>query len=231
MHTRTPIELELPQAILWDMDGTLIDSEPFWQAAEYELVESGGGTWTHEDALALVGSDLLAAAHVLVAAGAPMEPQQVVEFLVERVSTLINAAVPWRVNAQETLAWIKDAGVKCALVTSSHAPIAQAFVDATVPGTFDVVVSGDNVPQGKPAPDPYLLAAQKLGVDVTQCIALEDSNTGITSAIAAGARTIGIEAIMPVAARPGLSRIKDLAQLTPATLDVVMRGGLVDFNE
>lgn len=211
------------------MDGTLIDSEPFWQAAEYELVESGGGVWTHDDALALVGSDLMAAAHVLVAAGAPMSPEEVVQFLVARVSGQISSAVPWREGAQDTLAWIKAAGMKCALVTSSHAPIAQAFVDATPEGTFEVVVSGDKVERGKPAPDPYELAAQLLGVDIRECIALEDSNTGITSAMASGARTIGIEAISPVAPRPGLSRITHLRHLTPATFDVVMRGGVVDF--
>jgi HAD superfamily hydrolase (TIGR01509 family) len=223
-------KLHLPQAILFDMDGTLIDSEPFWQAAEYEVVESGGGIWTHEQALTLVGFDLMDAAHVLIAAGAPGSPEDVVAFLVERVSTQLRREVPWREHAAETLAWVRALGIPCALVTSSYGPVAHAFADTAAPGTFEVVVSGDVVERGKPHPDPYLQAARALGVDATQCIAVEDSRTGITAALAAGARTIGIEAITPVESAPGLSRIKSLDQLTPSVLDVVMRGGLIDFN-
>ncbi len=222
--------LRLPHAILWDMDGTLIDSEPFWQAAEYDVVASGGGVWTHEQALTLVGFDLMDAAHVLIAAGAPGTPEDVVKFLVERVSAQLRTAVPWREHAASTLAWVRELGIPCALVTSSYGPVAHAFADATVPGTFEVVVSGDVVKRGKPHPDPYLQAARALGVDATQCIAVEDSKTGITAALASGARTIGIEAIMPVEPAPGLSRIRSLDQLTPSVLDVVMRGGQVDFN-
>lgn len=223
------IELRLPQAILWDMDGTLIDSEPYWQASEYALVESGGGTWTHEDVLALVGSDLVDAAHVLIAAGAPLSPEGVVEYLIERVSTEIRANVPWREHSAQTLAMVRGLGIRCALVTSSHGPVAQAFIDAVEPGTFEVVVTGDMVERGKPNPDPYLLAAKTLGVEVTECIAVEDSRTGIKAAMSSGARTVGIEAILPVEAQPGLSRISSLDQFTPALLDTVMRGGLVDF--
>jgi HAD superfamily hydrolase (TIGR01509 family) len=167
---------------------------------------------------------------VLIAAGAPGSPEDVVAFLVERVSTQLRREVPWREHAAETLAWVRALGIPCALVTSSYGPVAHAFADTAAPGTFEVVVSGDVVERGKPHPDPYLQAARALGVDATQCIAVEDSRTGITAALAAGARTIGIEAITPVESAPGLSRIKSLDQLTPSVLDVVMRGGLIDFN-
>lgn len=222
-------DLNLPAAILWDMDGTLIDSEPFWQAAEFELVHSGGGTWTMDDALALVGSDLTEAAHVLIAAGAPLSVEGVVQFLVRTVSERIRSQVPWREHAQETLAWVRERSIPCALVTMSHGPIAQAMLDAINPDTFTCVVTGDMVERGKPDPLPYERAAQLLGVDIRQCIAVEDSATGITSALASGARTVGIEAVSPVQARPNLSRITTLSQLTPAVLDVIMRGGAVDF--
>lgn len=111
----------------------------------------------------------------------------------------------------------------------SHTPIAQTFVDSAPHGTFDAVITGDMVPQGKPHPDPYVMAARTLGVDVTECIAIEDSPTGITSAMAAGARTIAIQAIIPVQPRPHLSRIQELDQLTPSVLDVVMHGATIDF--
>jgi HAD superfamily hydrolase (TIGR01509 family) len=228
--TATTAGLELPAAILWDMDGTLIDSEPFWQAAEFDVVSAGGGTWTHEQAIALVGSDLTHASHVLSAAGAAMPPKEIEEYLVRRVSSQIRAEVPWRIHAADTLARIKALNLPCALVTMSHTPIAQAFTDVVAPNTFEVVVTGDTVEKGKPDPLPYVRAAELLGVDITRCIAVEDSPTGIASALASGARTIGIEAIVPVAAQPGLSRVKSLDQITSSVLDVIMRGGAVDFN-
>lgn len=223
------LELVLPAAILWDMDGTLIDSEPFWQAAEMELVTSGGGVWSLEQALELVGSDLHAAAHVLIAAGAPMDVAGVVDYLVTTVAHKISQGVPWRKHAPETLAWVKDLGIPCALVTMSHAPIAQGLLDAVDTGTFDVVVTGDMVEKGKPDPLPYLRAAELLGVEISNCVAVEDSVTGITSALASGAKTLGIEAVSPIQPLQGLSRITSLEQITPSALDVLMRGGTVDF--
>lgn len=219
----------LPEAILWDMDGTLIDSEPFWQAAEFDIVQAGGGTWTHQQAIDLVGSALSHASVVLSRAGAALPPKEIEAYLVDRVSKEIRAHVPWRVHAADTLAWAKQLGIPCALVTMSHAPIAAAFVDAAAVGTFDVVVTGDMVEKGKPDPEPYTRAAQMLGVDITRCVAVEDSPTGIRSALSSGARVIGIEAIVKVEPEDGLSRVTSLDQITPSVLDVLMRGGTVDF--
>lgn len=223
-------DILLPDAILWDMDGTLIDSEPFWQAAEYDIVSAGGGTWTHQQALDLVGSALSHASVILAEAGAALTPAEIEKYLVERVSSDIRQHVPWRIHAAQTLANVKALGIPCALVTMSHGPIAQAFIDAAPQGTFDAVITGDMVERGKPDPQPYLMAAQHLGVDVSRCIAVEDSPTGIKSARASGARVIGIEAIVPVESALGMSRVKSLDQITPGVLDVLMRGGVVDFN-
>ncbi len=221
--------MRTPQAILWDMDGTLIDSEPYWQQAEFDLVAQHGGVWTMDDALNLVGYDLHDAAKVLQHHGVDLEVDKIVNFLITTVSTRISRHVPWRDHAAETLAWVRHQRIPCALVTMSHTPIAQTFVDSAPHGTFDAVITGDMVPQGKPHPDPYVIAARTLGVDVTECIAIEDSPTGITSAMAAGARTIAIQAIIPVQPRPHLSRIQELDQLTPSVLDVVMHGATIDF--
>lgn len=218
-----------PVALLWDMDGTLIDSEPHWWAAERELVESGGGRWTDDQALELVGSDLHAAARVLQACGAPLSVDEIVAYLNKTVGDKIAHEVPWRGHAQETLDRLQRLGLIHALVTMSHKPVARGLLAATGPGVFSTVVTGDIVSKGKPDPEPYLYAARQLGVDITQCIAIEDSPTGIASAYASGARTIGIQAISPVPVLPGLSRVQSLDQITPALLDIMMCGGTVDY--
>ncbi|WP_435300130.1 HAD family hydrolase [Timonella sp. A28] len=222
-------QLRTPHAVLWDMDGTLIDSEPYWQQAETDLVQAGGGRWTLEDALALVGGDLHHAASVLQQAGARGTVEEIVNYLVTTVSTRIRANVPWREHALETLTSLADNGVPCALVTMSHGPIAQAFLDSVPDHVFSAVVTGDSVTHGKPHPEPYLTAATLLDVDITHCIAVEDSHTGITAARSSGARTICIESVLPLHDFSDLSRITTLRQLTPAALDVIMHGGRIDY--
>lgn len=218
-----------PAAVLWDMDGTLMDSEHYWHAVERELVSSGGGTWTDQDAIDLVGSPLTEAAVVLHNAGAPYPPERIVEILVERVSAMVRADVPWREGGREILARLAASGIPCALVTMSYAPIAQALVDSAPAGAFTQIVTGEDVTHGKPHPEPYLRAAELLGVDVTQCIAVEDSPRGIEAALASGARTIGIRNLIPVAPAEGLSRVAELDQITESAFDVLMRGGTVDY--
>lgn len=221
--------ISAPAALLWDMDGTLIDSEPHWWAAERELVTSGGGTWTDEQALELVGSDLHAASLVLQKAGCPLTSEEIIAFLNKTVGDKIAAEVPWRDQGHETLLRMRDLGLTNALVTMSHKPVARGLLEAVGPDLFDAVITGDIVSKGKPDPEPYLAAARALEVDITQCIAIEDSPTGIASAYASGAKTIGIQAITAVPVLPGLSRVMDLAQITPALLDIVMNGGTVDY--
>ncbi len=211
------------------MDGTLIDSEPLWWAAERELVEMGDGTWTDADALALVGSDLANAARVLIAHGAPLSVPEIVDFLNLRVSAGLQREIPWRKHGSQTLVRMADLGLTCALVTMSHTPVVDGFINAIAPGTFAAVITGDKVAKGKPDPEPYLHAARMLGVEITDCIAVEDSVTGITSAYASGARTIGIKAVTEVPVWSGLSRVASLDQITPAVLDIIMSGGTVDL--
>ena len=102
-------------------------------------------------------------------------------------------------------------------------------INAIAPGTFAAVITGDKVAKGKPDPEPYLHAARMCGVEITDCIAVGDSVTGITSAYASGARTIGIKAVTEVPVWSGLSRVASLDQITPAVLDIIMSGGTVDL--
>ncbi|MBO9554394.1 HAD family phosphatase [Cellulomonas sp.] len=202
----------LPPAVLWDMDGTLIDTEPFWIAAETELVEAHGGVWTHEDGLQLVGSAMTVSAGILRSRGVDLPDDEIAAFLNTRVAAGVAAGVPWQPGAERLLKELKAAGVPMALVTSSFRVLAEPF--ARVAPYFDVVVAGDDVSRPKPDPEPYLRAAAALGVDVARCVALEDSRSGIASAVASGARVVAVEVMQPVTPRPGLSRVASLEDLT-----------------
>ena len=209
----------LPHAVLWDMDGTLVDTEPAWIAAEYALVAEHGGTWSDEHAMALVGNPLLVSARYIAEhGGVPLPPEEIVDALQSQVIEEVRRAVPWQPGARELLAELKDAGIPCALVTMSWAPLADVVVDALPEGTFTVVVTGDVVANGKPHPEPYLTAADALGVDPRRCVAIEDSETGITSAEAAGAVAIAVPHVVPVPEAPWRHRAGSLTEVDLALL-------------
>lgn len=221
-------DLVLPAAVLWDMDGTLIDTEPYWIGAETELVEAHGGVWTHQDGLSLVGNPMMVSAGKLQERGVDLPLEDIVDFLNGRVAEGVAAGIPWQPGAEQVLATLHEAGVPMALVTSSFRMLAEPFAAAA--GRFDVVVCGDEVSRAKPDPEPYLTAARLLGVDVADCVAVEDSRAGIASALASGARTVAIEVMQPVAPQPGLSRIAALDDLTLTALGRVVRGEVLDLR-
>jgi HAD superfamily hydrolase (TIGR01509 family) len=188
-------------AVLWDMDGTLVDTEPFWIRAETEMVAARGRAWTQADAHALVGLDLLdSAAYLQRVGGVEMDAVAIVETLMDRVIELIADDPPWQPGARELLASLRAEGVPCVLVTMSWRRLAGAIVDLLPPGTFAATVVGDEVPRGKPHPDPYLTAARLVGADPAACVAIEDSPTGAASARAAGCAVLGVPHVVDVPA-------------------------------
>lgn len=175
------------------MDGTLVDTEPYWMAAETELVASFGGEWTHEQAMQLVGSGLTDSARILQAAGVEMAADDIVDRLTDDVRTaLVTQGVPFRPGAQELLRSLKDAGIPSALVTMSLRRMALSVVDLIDFDAFEFVVAGDDVERPKPHPDPYLKAAELLAVDIEEAFVIEDSVTGLRSGLASGAVTLGV---------------------------------------
>ena len=193
------------KAALWDMDGTLVDTEPYWIAAETELVTSHGGEWDDERALGLVGRALDDSAAILQEAGVRMTVREIIDFLTGRVVAEIRREVPWRPGARELLHDLHTSGVRCALVTMSEGPLAQEIVDALPAPYFEFLVTGDQVSRGKPDPEPYLLAVERLrqadpALTIADCVALEDSVPGVASAMAAGLATIGIPHAVPLPA-------------------------------
>jgi HAD superfamily hydrolase (TIGR01509 family) len=217
---------DLPAAVLWDMDGTLVDTEPYWIACEHRLVREFGGTWTEQDAHSLVGNDLLVSAGVLRRRGGVDLPEpRIVERLLEGVIEQVRRRIPWRPGARELLAGLRERAVPCALVTMSYRRLAQSVVAELPADSFAVVVAGDDVLRGKPHPEPYLRAARLLGVPAGGCVALEDSPTGVASAEAAGAQVIAVEHLVPVPRAPGRVVITSLAGVEPGRLLALARSG------
>ncbi|NQX27456.1 HAD family hydrolase [Microbacteriaceae bacterium VKM Ac-2854] len=174
------------------MDGTLVDTEPYWMASETALVHSFGGVWTHEDAMSLVGSGLPNSARILQGKGVALSEQQIIDRMTDEVIDRLAVDIPWRPGALELLTGLRDAGIPLALVTMSIARMAAAVVDRMPFTAFDAVVTGDMVANSKPHPEAYLLAADTLGVDITACVAIEDSHAGLAAAVSSGAVSIGV---------------------------------------
>lgn len=196
-----PTELK---AALWDMDGTLVDSEPYWIAAEIELVTSHGGHWDTEKSHDLVGCALETAAGILQDAGVKLSIREIVDYLTGKVTAAIRQQIPWRPGAKELLAQLHARGVRCVLVTMSEATLAQVVVDALDAPYFEFLVTGDQVLNGKPHPEPYLTAVERLrasdpSLGLHNCVALEDSVPGVASAMAAKVPTIAIPHVVPLA--------------------------------
>jgi HAD superfamily hydrolase (TIGR01509 family) len=175
------------------MDGTLVDTEPYWMAAEVVLVAEFGGTWSHEQSLQLVGLGLEDAARIFQAAGVRMPVGEIVDRLTDDVMARVRAdGVPFRPGARELLLSLREAGIPTALVTMSLRRMATTIVDRIDFPAFDLIVAGDDVSRPKPFPDPYLQACERLGILPEEAVALEDSPNGLRSAIAAGTVTVGI---------------------------------------
>ena len=188
----------MPAAVLWDMDGTIIDSEPYWMVAETALVQSWGGVWSHELGLSLVGMGLHSSAKVLQNHGVNLPSLEIIDILTASVMEQVRRDVPWRPGARELLIELRELGVPTALVTMSFRSLANLVVESLGFAAFDVVVTGDDVALPKPHPEAYLRAATLLGVRIEQCVAIEDSLPGVASAVASGALTISVPHVVAV---------------------------------
>jgi HAD superfamily hydrolase (TIGR01509 family) len=185
------------------MDGTLVDTEPYWIASEFDLAERYGASWSREHALNLVGKDLLVAGrYIREHTGIDLTPEAIVDALLDGVVERVRHEVPWRPGALDVLATLRASHVPCALVTMSYQRFVAPILEHLPPETFRVVVTGDRIVQGKPHPEPYLTAAAALGVHPADCVAIEDSTTGVMSAESAGCRVLVVPNHVTVAAGP-----------------------------
>ena len=190
-----------PAAVLWDFDGTMVDTEPIWIEVETEILADHGTPWTHEQGAALCGTAWQYASQVMIEAiGDPsIDPW---EFYVRR-STMVaerirDGRMPWRAGAQELLEDLFERGVPCAVVSASPQHVLAAGLSRIEPGRVQVVVNGDDVTVGKPDPEGYLLAASRLSVSAPHCVVLEDSPSGCAAGRNSGAVVLAVPCMTPL---------------------------------
>ncbi|QCU79389.1 HAD family hydrolase [Citricoccus sp. SGAir0253] len=213
----------MPAAVLWDMDGTVVDTEPLWNASQRRLVEDAGGRWTTGLAHSLVGQALDHGARLLQEAGVRLGVGEIIEHTMADVVAGVRRSVPWRPGARELLAALQAAGVPGALVTMSHAPLARVVAECVPAGSLAFLVTGDMVVHGKPHPEPYATAVEVMarrvpGLTAADCVAVEDSLPGLESAAAAGVPVVAVPHVMPLPADPRWETWPTLAGRTPADL-------------
>ena len=216
-------------AALFDMDGLLVDTEPVWTVAEEELAAHLGGTFTAELKAAIVGTRLeVAVPTILRWYGADASARAVADtsaWLLDRMVSLFAEGVTVLPGVPELLDALRAEGVPLALVSSSYRVLVDAVLAQGV-GPFDVTVAGDEVRAGKPHPEPYLTAADRLGVDPQRCVVLEDSPSGVASGEAAGCAVLAVPSVEGVAFPPAPRRlvVGSLADVVVADLaDLALR--------
>jgi len=193
------------QAVLLDMDGTLIESEHLWGEAEAELVAELGGVWTSRDHEANVGNAAEPVGRYIVAlTGADLTPRQVADLLYAKFQAKLEDGAQLRPGAKELVDLLSRAGVPVVLVTSTERVLIEAAIGGIGLDSFDDSVAGDEVEANKPHPDPYLRAARRLGVDPERCVAFEDSVVGVASAADAGCVTVAVPNHVVIPPREGV---------------------------
>jgi HAD superfamily hydrolase (TIGR01509 family) len=206
-------------AVLFDMDGLLVDTEPLWFETEIEVMARLGAPWRKEDQKQLLGGSMPRTVSFLLSkATEPATPEDVERWMTDG---MLSRAAAGRVEvlpgARELLAEVAAAGIPHALVTSSLRSLSEAVLSGTGL-VFPVTITGDDVPVTKPDPAPYLLAAKLLDVDPARCVALEDSPNGTASATAAGCRVVAVPSFVDIPPAPGRLVVSSLRDVTVDTL-------------
>jgi HAD superfamily hydrolase (TIGR01509 family) len=197
-------------AVLWDMDGLLVDSEPLWTVAEEELAAELGGTWSEELKARIVGTRLdVAIPTILTFYGRPTGPEDVAwasSWLLARMVQLFEAGPVLLPGVADLLRSVEAAGVPMALVSSSYRVLVDAVLRSGL-GPFALTLAGDEVVHGKPDPEPYLTAAARLGVAPADCVVLEDSAAGVLAGESAGCAVVAVPSVPGVSFAPGPRRL------------------------
>lgn len=187
------------RAVFWDMDGTLIDSEPYWHDSEIRLAQDNGGEWNESLAWEYSGSSLADVAQAMIAHGTQLSVQEIADGMVDYVAQCEQRRVPWVPGVFDTLRLLKHAGIPSILVSNSPRRLVDNVVAHAPEGAFIGYICGDDGYATKPSPEPYLAAGSMVGIrgndddfalEMAHCIAFEDSTAGLASAVASGATTV-----------------------------------------
>jgi HAD superfamily hydrolase (TIGR01509 family) len=206
----------MTDAVLFDMDGLLVDSEPVWYDAERALVERLGGVWGRHHQAACIGGTIDASCrYIAELTGTAVPVEEIVADLLDEMQRRFAAALPVHEGALELIDAVRARGVATGLVSSSYRRLVDAALDAVGRHRFDVTVAGDEVGRGKPDPEPYLTACRQLGVSPERSVVLEDAITGVTAAEAAGCVVVAVPSVAPIAATPGRQVVAALSDVDP----------------
>lgn len=216
-----------PEAVLFDMDGTLIDSEPLWFAAEGAILAEYGFELGPEHLAHVLGKpNEVAVGHLLAVSGVPLTAAGLNARIEAAMAETLARGVELIAGAKELLTELADAGVPVALVSASSRRIIEACLGSLGGDRFHVTVSGDDVERGKPHPEPYLRAAALLGADPARCAVIEDSPTGVRSGAAAGCRVVAVPQALPVDPHPLVTVVTSLTGISLGFLGALFEPSL-----
>ena len=215
-----------PFAVLFDFDGTLVDTEPIWMHSEIDILARYNVPWTLDDARHLCGTSREYSVNTLLgqmaAYGCDMATLDPDDFYDELSGTVArrvaSGELPWLPGVVELLDELCDQDVPCALVSASPEPMLRQALARFPRHPLKVLVSGDSVVNGKPAPDGYLLAAKRLGLDPRDCVVVEDTVSGTQAGLAAGAAVVAVPSQHAVPQVPGMVCVDSLVGMTPQRL-------------
>ena len=218
----------LPAAVLFDMDGLLVDTEHRWVRAEREVMAELGGAWgPTRTGAELVGGPLSRVARIMVdRAGSDVAAEVAEQRLVDTMARLLESGAEHRPGAPELLDDLAAHGVPCALVSSSPRVLVDAVLHDVGGEHFALTLAGDEVPRTKPFPDPYLEACRRLGVQPGRTVVLEDSPVGVAAAEAAGCVVVAVPFVVPIEQAPRRHVVTSLVELDTERLVDLVAGDL-----
>lgn len=210
-------------AVLFDMDGSLVETESIWFQAERDVVAELGGEWLPEHQEQFVGGPLDGMiTHMIELTGTPEAADAVLDLVLTRmVALLTEGPVRWMPGARELVIALRELGVPLVLVSASLRPMVDAVLAHVDRDGVAISISGDEVDNSKPHPEPYLRAAALVGASPQRCLAVEDSPTGVASAHAAGCTVLAVPSLRPIEARDGVHVMRTLDGVTPDDLAVL----------
>ena len=209
-------ERAAPRAVLFDLDGLLVDSEPVWYDVESAAVARLGGVWGPEHQIACIGGTLDATCRYIVAlTGTAYDAGALREELIGAMAARFRSRLPVHPGALELVDAVRARGALTGLVSSSYRVLVDAALEQLGAHRFDVTVSGDETARGKPDPQPYLVACEQLGVAPARAVVLEDAVAGVAAAQSAGCPVVAVPSVAPIEPGPGRAVVASVAAIDP----------------
>lgn len=221
------------RGVVFDLDGTLVDSEPLWARAEAEVAASRGIEWTTDEAFAWFGKPLARTTQAIIDKGLDLTVDEAIDRMLETMSAFYRDGLPWLPGSFELLQQLRDENLPAALGTMSYRRLASYVPTVAPENALRAIVAGDEIERGKPDPEVFVTAARRLGLSPSDVVVIEDSPTGVTAGIASGAPVVAVpptEAVYQTMANDQpASFVRSLTQVDPALLRAIHASSPVDL--